>query len=103
MTAWPPIPLTTTFTPPSNCLGQYDLDLYTSSSTPLRPVIHAPFPLYTKSCFPSSYVELVWDGYAYFYSPGVCPSGYTSACTPYLLSIPVAIASGETAAQCCPR
>ncbi|KAI2472291.1 hypothetical protein F4781DRAFT_384045 [Annulohypoxylon bovei var. microspora] len=44
-----------------------------------------------SSCMPTSFVP--WDGN--YYSPGICPSGYTYACT-------AGVGNGGTAATCCP-
>ncbi|KAI1209944.1 uncharacterized protein F4807DRAFT_79302 [Annulohypoxylon truncatum] len=45
----------------------------------------------SSSCFPTSFVP--WDDN--YYSPGICPSGYTYACT-------AGVGNGGTAATCCP-
>lgn len=64
VTSFPSIPLTATFTPPSDCAG-----FYTSASIN---VIDA-----STTCLPSGFNK---DPTAFF-SPGIaCPSGYYSAC-----------------------
>ncbi|KAH8647798.1 hypothetical protein BX600DRAFT_518213 [Xylariales sp. PMI_506] len=81
--------LTTTFSPPSSCLSSFSDLYYTLSGAAL-----AVGPISTDGCFPDDFVP----GSAHYYSPGVCPLGYTSACA-YLNSIGSAT---ETIVTCCP-
>ncbi|RYP48669.1 hypothetical protein DL768_005513 [Monosporascus sp. mg162] len=67
--------LTTTFTPPAACAtstGLYLVDCGEDCS------YHAKGPLETTACYPSEYDPHISSGY---YSPGICPSGYTEACS----------------------
>ncbi|KAF4977062.1 hypothetical protein FDECE_18396, partial [Fusarium decemcellulare] len=73
-------PLTTVWTAAEGCpsIVQFGGDFDTSTS-----------------CYPPDY-ESVWYSYG-FYSPGICPEGYTSGCTPT-----DSIRASETAAICVP-
>ena len=97
----PPVPaLTTTFAPSPSCLIDYFklpyqgsaltcLDAQNSSSqcffTHLGPATS------TSDCLPSGYVPTS----SFYYSPGICPSGYELACH--------STAGPETRGTCCPR
>lgn len=87
--------LTTTFTPPTGCFTSLEayLDRDTVLLVPLG--ITAP-PTAFFSCFPQSYT--VAGSAGAYYSPGVCPRGFTSACAISSSTLP-----GESAALCCPR
>jgi hypothetical protein len=78
--------LTTIFTPPSWC---------STSSNALA--------IY-EDCLPFSLMEYYDAGE--FYSPGICPFGYTEACTTLLnqhfVTPSVDTEGGENAAYCCP-
>ncbi|KAF9871492.1 hypothetical protein CkaCkLH20_11139 [Colletotrichum karsti] len=90
-------PLTTVFTTPDFCKELY----WTDTVTP---------PLSSVVCMPTSWKQ-VFDYQWGYYSPGICPSGYTEGC-----SFPTSLASskdgnvrlggsviaGETARLCCP-
>jgi LPXTG-motif cell wall-anchored protein len=79
--------LTTTFTPPSPCLSTYYFDAIGAS-------VLGPESGYA-SCFPSGWAQ----GSSNYFSPGVCPSGYVTACSSFNT-----LASGlETVITCCPR
>ena len=58
------------------------------------------------SCYPSTIITL--DGYtqwkSYYYSPGICPSGYYQACTQTAnpAGNSVNLDSDTTAVLCCP-
>ncbi|KAJ5832881.1 hypothetical protein N7474_001192 [Penicillium riverlandense] len=87
------LPLTTTFVPPSTCIS----DTYLASSGCTTGTCNGlwmnlgPGPQATGACLPSGY-----SPYSY-YSPGVCPSGYSIAYS--------SVGSGEnpeTFATCCP-
>jgi hypothetical protein len=57
------VPLTTTFTPPSECLN-------TIYAGPNAPVVFGP-PTSTSSCYPSGWTEAT----TFYFSPGtICPS-----------------------------
>ncbi|RYP19239.1 hypothetical protein DL765_003440 [Monosporascus sp. GIB2] len=67
--------LTTTFRPPAACAtstGLYLVDCGENCS------YHANGPLETTACYPNNYDPEINKGY---YSPGICPSGYTEACS----------------------
>ncbi|KAJ4392106.1 hypothetical protein N0V93_005728 [Gnomoniopsis smithogilvyi] len=90
-------PLTTVFTTPDFCK-----ELYWQNT--------ATGPLSSSVCMPPRFHQL-WDYSWGFYSPGICPSGYTKGC-----SFPTSLAStslgmiyfggpvdnGETVQVCCP-
>ena len=86
---WPPAgPLTTIFTPSNE---------YCTTG---------PYKYLTSICMPTSW-ELYSSLNRGYYSPGICPSGYTSACprpggNPSAIYGPPMIPS-ETAIICCPR
>jgi hypothetical protein len=96
-------PLTTVFTPPASCVADINWYTYTASQTnglvtignPTQCVDHlcyAAFPL-NSNCLP--------EGWALSraFSPGVCPEGYTIACS----SLSTAGTATETVATCCPK
>ncbi|KAF2460467.1 hypothetical protein BDY21DRAFT_361419 [Lineolata rhizophorae] len=60
---------------------------------------------FRDSCMPTGWVEY-WDGPEVgYYSPGICPSGFTPACERPAATTDdygPAIAPGETATVCCP-
>ncbi|RAL03860.1 uncharacterized protein BO80DRAFT_442435 [Aspergillus ibericus CBS 121593] len=85
-TAATPLPLTTTFTPPSTCLHN---EWLVSSSTKTWMNLG---PAHTAECLPSG-----WQISSY-YSPGLCPSGYQIAASGIVYDGTVT----ETAATCCP-
>lgn len=62
---------------------------------PCSPII--PFEYYdTTSCAPPQYESVWYDGG--YYSPAICPSGYTSGCEPTKT-----MKAGQTGAICVPR
>lgn len=93
-------PLTTVFTAPLSCsqsaLFMYDdFDCAGSTTSILRgPVDTAP----AAHCFPPSLNDAAGRPGAY-YSPGICPQGYTAACTSINRH---ASPEPETALTCCP-
>lgn len=88
--------LTTTFTPASSCT----VDLYNLPFTGLQCVegtvavpcvfMHLGVDTSTSACFPPGWS----DATSAFYSPGICPLGYTEACSQ--------VVGTETRATCCP-
>jgi hypothetical protein len=77
-------PLTTTFTPVPSCTTNfYTLPIYYSIGGPLA-----------SQCFPSG-----WVSTSQYFSPGICPNGYTQACS----SLSISGTDVETQATCCPR
>lgn len=75
--------LPTTFTPASSCLSNTNIWLvyhdnkFNCFSSYACPYYFLQGPLDTSDCLPPNYE----DSEDTFYSPGICPSGYTSACT----------------------
>ncbi|KAF3932127.1 hypothetical protein ABW20_dc0107527 [Dactylellina cionopaga] len=77
-------PLTTTFTPPSSCFALTALvdsdgipfQIYTGG---FADALLATTPLQGTDCFPSVYPATAGDNWGPYFSPGVCPSGYTVA------------------------
>ncbi|CAG8224675.1 unnamed protein product [Penicillium salamii] len=102
MSATTPLALTTTFSPPASCTtdtwyveylsGSYYFT--TSIADPLEGWFFSQGPSDWSSCFPSGY-KTTTD---FYYSPGVCPSGYSIA-SATTLSIGT---NAETRATCCP-
>ncbi|CAK7223355.1 hypothetical protein SBRCBS47491_005180 [Sporothrix bragantina] len=88
--------LTTTFTPSSSCT----IDLYKQAYPGITCAIGSsliPCDFYhlgvdssTSDCFPPGWS----DASTAYYSPGICPSGYTEACQ--------SVVNSETRATCCP-
>ncbi|KAK2612499.1 hypothetical protein QQS21_001437 [Conoideocrella luteorostrata] len=83
-------PLTTTFTPRPSCTSydgftrfQYQSDGFYLAQGP-----------WMEDCFPNSFKPFR----QYYYSPGICPSGYTAACS----SLNSVGTSTETVRTCCP-
>ncbi|KUI58398.1 hypothetical protein VP1G_05636 [Cytospora mali] len=86
-------PLTTTFTAPSSCATVTGLyQIWPASSS----YYYEQGPLLTRTdCYPSSYDASP----SQYYSPGLCPSGYTAACSSTDV---VSTTVTETAYTCCP-
>ncbi|CZR64316.1 uncharacterized protein PAC_14214 [Phialocephala subalpina] len=74
-------PLTTTFTPAASCTNNF----YTNTESNWYSI---GGPL-ASQCFPSG-----WASTSQYFSPGICPDGYTQACS--------ALNGAETRATCCP-
>lgn len=78
--------LTTTFIPAPSCTT----DIYTNTASNFYYLGDSP-----SACFPTG-----WASTSQFFSPGVCPQGYTQACSSTQL-----VSGGravETQATCCP-
>lgn len=76
--------LTTTFFPSPSCTNDfYTAGIYYSIGGPLA-----------SECFPSG-----WRSTSQYFSPGICPTGYTQACS----SLSTSGTEVETFATCCPR
>lgn len=90
--------LETTFTPPAACFTT--LEAYIDRNTVLLVPLGITATQTDSGCWPPGYAQFqsTYTGSAQgYFSPGVCPSGFTSACA-------VAAATGpESAALCCPR
>lgn len=84
-------PLTTTFEAPSSCTTTTP-QLYQSWSGSTSRYVEGPLYTSDSDCFPSGYNP------NNYYSPGWCPSGYTTACS----SLASASTETETAVICCP-
>lgn len=75
--------LTTTFSPAPSCTNDfYTAPTYYSIGGPLA-----------SECFPSG-----WASTSQYFSPGICPTGYTEACS----SLSTYGTLVETFATCCP-
>lgn len=88
-------PLTTTFTPPSTCLSI----ITSTTSRPSYSLFIGHWALGDLNCYPSVTSSIdFWSDYVW--SPGICPSGYSTACTydPSAISFDPA----ATASLCCP-
>src|SRR5277367_986586 len=94
-----PPPLTTLFVPPNSCFTDVYWYSYTSGESPQPdgPTFLAGDVFYfglpgNPNCLPTS-----WEPSSY-YSPGICPGGYTIACSSFSSVETVT----ETIATCCP-
>lgn len=91
-------PLTTTFSPPSDCLSQ--TFRYTRSDLLCGNThcgwLHLGNASDTR-CVPSGYQAL--SNTDLFYAPGVCPKSYTAACSNVITSG----TEVQTIATCCPK
>ncbi|OJJ50256.1 hypothetical protein ASPZODRAFT_128884 [Penicilliopsis zonata CBS 506.65] len=91
--------LTTTFTPPTSCIQ----DIYratrgcpgTGTNTCQYTWLQLGPTRSTNVCLPSGWASGSTAGY---FSPGICPSGYTTACS----SVVTIDSLSETRATCCP-
>ncbi|KAK1754369.1 hypothetical protein QBC47DRAFT_216898 [Echria macrotheca] len=83
-------PLTTTFVAPTTCPTSFS-NTYVDERTVLA---IGPLRKHTE-CFPKNFVA-VRD---FYYSPGVCPAGYETACSSFNSAGTVT----ETVVTCCPR
>lgn len=71
------------------------VELTTIWTPPCESII--PFEYFdTTSCAPPEYESVWYDGG--YYSPAICPSGYTAGCAPTKT-----LRSGQTGAICVPR
>jgi hypothetical protein len=90
--------LTTTFTPSPSCLTdiyKFNASSAVTVSGQLSSLVYIQLgPTSTSDCVPSSFAPS-----GAYYSPGICPSGYTQACKGIVTSGTVT----ETQATCCPR
>jgi hypothetical protein len=78
-------PLTATYSPSgANCNSIFQ-------TNPGNALLYGTTDASTLSCFPTNFNP--YDGY--YYSPGICPSGYDYACR-------AGVGGGGTAATCCP-
>ncbi|KAI6367967.1 hypothetical protein MCOR25_004756 [Pyricularia grisea] len=55
-----------------------------------------------KVCMPTNYKDIYYNGNVGYYSPGICPSGYTSACRRYNTHQGPPLEAEETAVLCAP-
>ena len=78
--------LTTTFTPPPRCLDSFSTIAWSS--------FFVAGPLTTRGCMPDNFQFSSTN----YYSPGICPVGYTTACR----HSNVAGTISETVVTCCP-
>lgn len=91
-------PLTTTFTPPSDCswLSVNLLGSPIPTSTAFYNYKGIVWPTALR-CFPSGYPYAYSDRFSGFYSPGICPSAWTAWYPTSNFPDPA-----ETTAYCCP-
>jgi hypothetical protein len=94
--------VTTIFTPPPTCLAVItsvvDTSVYASGYSAFVGNFGGNYLSVATSCYPSTTVSInFWDNY--YWSPGICPSGYTPACS----FIGGDFGPGVTASLCCPR
>jgi hypothetical protein len=72
-------PLTTVFTPPTSC---YEAYYYTTNTVPSYYLPPLPWgandSVISPECGPSNFLNPTIGNYGWF-SPGICPDGYTSA------------------------
>ncbi|CZR53500.1 uncharacterized protein PAC_03379 [Phialocephala subalpina] len=78
---------TTTFTPPASCLDSF-------STTTFSPSFYVAGPMTTQGCMPNNFQFSSTN----YYSPGICPVGYTTACQ----QVNSAGTVLETVVTCCP-
>ncbi|KAK3721348.1 hypothetical protein LTR37_003224 [Vermiconidia calcicola] len=96
--------LTTTWTPPTPCLSTVTFNPYAIwapgiTGTPkLSPAVllGATGQAADLVCYPPAFTQ------NHVYSPGICPSGWTSACAPTAGSGGLMLPKPTTAVQCCP-
>lgn len=86
----PQAAVTTIFTPPHFCGGYVDDSSWLTGPSSL------------SSCLPGFTLGAGWYDEAYF-SPAICPSGYTVDCTRWDDDQGPSLIPGETAVICCPR
>ena len=91
-------PLTTIFTPPASCLSTVTSAMGSVSASDYSMFIghwggYAP----GSRCYPASTVPIPFLS-NYYYSPGICPSGYSAACPWTGTELPASV----TASLCCP-
>ncbi len=90
-------PLTTTFTAPSDCdfISVELVGSPTPTSTTYYNYVGKVWPSPLR-CFPSGYPNAYSDRFSNYYSPGICPSGWTAYPTSDFPD------PSETTALCCP-
>ncbi len=115
-------PLTTIFTPPATCLNviTYSSDLGTQSAVTGSAISNLILGHYRSvgdaACYPPSVGTSTTEWGVYFYSPGMCPKGWTAECTQYTFTtitdfrtrpetgtgVVIPIGSDTSRALCCP-
>ncbi|KAF2673249.1 hypothetical protein BT63DRAFT_151312 [Microthyrium microscopicum] len=95
------IPLTTTFTPPSTCTETLTLVLFASSKSGTVTLpstsISTSISGFLSDCYPSDLPIIE------YYSPGICPKGYTRFSETTRTTSLDNRELAETAALCCPN
>ncbi|KAK2768381.1 hypothetical protein FQN54_000236 [Arachnomyces sp. PD_36] len=86
--------MTSAFAPEPYCLE----DLYIDDENPNLDLNPFMDPKCLPPAFPEEATTKTFD--FYYYSPAICPSGYTSACEESCLA--KSLATSETAMRCCP-
>ena len=91
--------LTTTFTPAASCLASsnvWEIHFTTAGAGAFDTYLYyLQGPPRTSDCLPENYDPVTTA----YYSPGICPSGYTAACS-YANTLG---SLTETTLTCCPR
>ncbi|OJJ42458.1 hypothetical protein ASPZODRAFT_137270 [Penicilliopsis zonata CBS 506.65] len=95
------IPLTTTFTPPAACTTDIHFIEYVDGNNFFSAVSTTAEILYYMSLGPEDWSSCFPSGYATssYFSPGICPSGYTQDGFSYI----TLDGNVETRATCCPE
>jgi hypothetical protein len=90
-------PLTSVFTPAASCFSDYSAlsnDPYYLTAYD-DPILELPGPDRAE-CFPDGYFAVA------YYSPGICPKGYSVDFTGYTVSVTGGNSVSETFGLCCP-
>ncbi|KAK6541482.1 hypothetical protein TWF694_007291 [Orbilia ellipsospora] len=77
-------PLTTQFKPAASCSSEYWLGTILPDFTPDAVLVNGPPPAYTSvfsNCWPPGFSQ---GALSTWYSPGICPSGWTTASQSYI-------------------
>ncbi|KAI9745287.1 MAG: hypothetical protein M1818_001567 [Claussenomyces sp. TS43310] len=103
LSSWNRGPLTTVFTPPSSCLSQLTL---TVDENYITTIFQGHDGWGDAACYPPTRTGTPnWEGWgAYYYSPGICPEGYVTACTQTTsqAGLNFSLPTSTHAAICCP-
>src|SRR5579871_2113197 len=106
---------TSFYTPTASSTTNSSTSLYHNGTSPAAPLTTVYTPAvscqtittwyYKDECMPTNW-RIFWDGpQAGYYSPAICPSGYTPACLrpdPSTANYGPPLEMGETARICCP-
>ncbi|KAE8446807.1 hypothetical protein EG329_011584 [Mollisiaceae sp. DMI_Dod_QoI] len=107
-------PLTTIFTPPASCLTETTVVSFPTTALANRTSTFTTTKIFINhfswgdgNCYPSTIATFDGStrwGNGYYYSPGICPTGWASACqiSTNALGFPTSISSQTSAVMCCP-